>query len=56
MNVFTEVDTLNQRCMTLEKQHKHRELQEKQNLDKVQDFANKFQFMSRMIQKVDSDY
>ena len=56
MNVFSEVDTLNKRCVMLEKQHKQREIQEKQNLDKLQQFTNKYQFMSRMVQKIDSDY
>ena len=56
MQVFTEVDTLNQRCITLEQQHKHRELQEQHNLEKVAEFANRFQFMSRMIQKIDADH
>ena len=50
------METLNQRCLTLEKQHKTREIQEKENLEKVQEFTNRFHGMSRMIQKIDYDY
>ena len=50
------METLNQRCLTLEKQHKTREIQEKENLQKVQEFTNRFHGMSRMIQKIDYDY
>ena len=42
INVFTEVETLNKRCILLEKQHKHREHQEKENLEKVTKFAERF--------------
>ena len=56
VGVFTEVDTLNQRCITLEKQHEQREFKEKENLDKVQSFTDRFQFMSCMVQKLDTDY
>lgn len=49
MDVFAEVETLNERCITLEKQHEEREAKEKENLEKVQAFADRFQFMSKMI-------
>ena len=49
MDVFADVDTMNKRCLSLEKQLKTRELQEKQNLEKMEKVAERFQFMSRMI-------
>ena len=56
MTVFKEVEVLQQRIVTLERQHKTREEQETANLEKVKKFAERFQFMSRMLQRIDKEY
>lgn len=54
--VFSEVEILNKRIQTLEKQHKHRDQQEKENLDKFSKLSEKFLFVMGMLKKVDSDF
>ena len=56
VETFTEVTTLNERCGHLEKQLKGREAIEQNNLGKVQAFAEKYQFMSKMLQTMDLDF
>jgi hypothetical protein len=55
VETFTEVQTLQDRCKDYEKQLKERQDIEKNNFQKVQAFANKFAFMSKMLQQLDSE-
>ena len=56
VDAFSEVEQLNKLCIHLKNQHKHREVTEKENLDKVAKFTEKFQFMGNMLQKLDTDF
>ena len=56
VEAFTEVTTLKERCDQLEKTLKGREIIEQNNLNKVQAFAEKYQFMNKMLQNMDLDY